>query len=455
MLSFFRASGILLLVGCSVATIACGDDEGTGGAGAATASTTGPGGPGPSTQDASTTANVTSSSTGEVGTCKACIATSCAVPPGGECGVGCQAWQACLDACAEGDLTCVQACHDGFAVPAAIFDGYIACVCDSCETECGAISPCQEKGCPTADNPPEVFTEPPATLSETHLYADIATKTLASGVAAYEPAYPLWSDGAEKARFIKLPRCATIGTADPDHFSFPTGTSLWKQFTSDGIVIETRLIHKFGPGEDDWIMAAYAWDDEALTEADHVPMGVMNARGTNHDIPAFAQCFNCHGKLDERILGFSAVQLSHAIDGSLSMASLAASGRIPESMAGGFPVPGNDVERAAIGYLHGNCGNCHNDSGVPVALKLRVLTGDTTVQDTDVFETAVDRTTQNFSCGGCDLIEPGDPTASAIIQRMTARGTSVQMPPLATTATEEPDDDGIADVTAWIESLMN
>ena len=49
----------------------------------------------------------------------------------------------------------------------------------------------------------------PERLSETGLYTDIASDRVADGVLAYQPAFALWSDGADKRRWISLPiRCS-------------------------------------------------------------------------------------------------------------------------------------------------------------------------------------------------------------------------------------------------------
>jgi mono/diheme cytochrome c family protein len=47
-------------------------------------------------------------------------------------------------------------------------------------------------------------------------------------------------------------------------------------------------------------------------------------------------------------------------------------------------------------------------------------------------------------------VAPGLPDASAIVARMSTRGTDDQMPPLAT---EFVDPDGVAAVRAWVASL--
>src|SRR5262245_54168229 len=60
-----------------------------------------------------------------------------------------------------------------------------------------------------------VNTEPPETLSATGLYADIATKELAAYAQPFAPQFLLWSDGADKQRWVYLPECeGTIDTTD-------------------------------------------------------------------------------------------------------------------------------------------------------------------------------------------------------------------------------------------------
>src|SRR5437762_972066 len=105
---------------------------------------------------------------------------------------------------------------------------------------------------------------PAPTLTCTGLYSDISTKELAPGVEPYLPAIALWSDGADKDRWIRLPPGTTIDTSDPNEWAFPDGTKLWKQFSRDGRRVETRLWQKVRSGF--WVDAAYAWSDDE-TEA--------------------------------------------------------------------------------------------------------------------------------------------------------------------------------------------
>jgi mono/diheme cytochrome c family protein len=301
----------------------------------------------------------------------------------------------------------------------------------------------------------------------------VALGTLASYVRGFEPKYPLWADAAEKQRYVYIPKCSTIDTSDMDHWRFPVGTRFWKEFTAETklgaskVVVETRVMHKFGPGEGDWIFAAYQWDTSAPDDpaaAISVPNGVTEASGTGHDIPALGQCINCHGT-SEKVLGFGAIQLSHDTAGDdLTIEKISRLGWLTDAAPGGFLVPGTPTQQAALGYLHGNCGGCHYQgsalgAGVPndnTPLVLRLLTDQKTYEDTDTVKSSVGVivASGNAAIVGKPRIDPMAPDTSAILLRMKDRGTPLQMPPLATTSTKVPDTaGGVSDVTAWVNSI--
>ncbi len=79
----------------------------------------------------------------------------------------------------------------------------------------------------------------PERLSETGLFADVGQQQLAPRVFAYTPAFALWSDGAEKRRWVFVPAGAQVDTRDPDAWQFPEGTKLWKEFSHQGVRLET------------------------------------------------------------------------------------------------------------------------------------------------------------------------------------------------------------------------
>lgn len=301
--------------------------------------------------------------------------------------------------------------------------------------------------------------EPPELLSETGLYKDIAGKELASIARPFAPQFRLWSDAADKERWVYLPECGPIDTSDMNDWALPVGTRLWKQFSVDGARIETRLIERTGEGAHDFIFAAYLWN-EAETEAQRVPDGQPNAKGTTHDVPNEDACFRCHGSHEKgggrpsRALGLSAIQLSHDGDG-LTLSELIDEGALSAPPTESFTAPGSDVERTALGYLHANCGHCHNDTpdGVPqIDMNLWLDVEQTSVETTSAYLTAVGQPNAIFNDQHVTArIEPGDPEKSAVFYRMNERGNNAQMPPVGTEVTDAA---GIAAVETWIEGMQ-
>ncbi len=302
------------------------------------------------------------------------------------------------------------------------------------------------------DTGEDAAASPPAKLSDTGLFADLDAGTVASDVEEFEPRYALWADNATKTRWIRLPPNSKIDTANMDHWSLPVGTRIWKEFRVAGVRVETRMIWRWGAGPSDFVYAPYQWNS-TQTDADYVPAGVVNANNTTHDIPPLGACKGCHVGLREHVLGFSAIQLSNSA-GNLTLEKLVTQGRVTVAPAGVLTVPGNTTEQQALGYLHANCGNCHNaDDGVKfgTTFSARLLVGDTTVANTGTYKTMVKVPLDSFQHAGITFrIAPSNPSASAVSYRMSVRGFQDQMPPVATKVA---DATGQAAVNAWISSL--
>lgn len=292
----------------------------------------------------------------------------------------------------------------------------------------------------------------PDKLSATGLYSEISQGALAPGVQPFHPSHPLWTDGATKKRWVYLPPGSTIDTSDMDYWIYPVGTKLWKEFVRDAKRVETRLLQKDQDGT--WSMVAYQWNDEQ-TEATAVADGVTNASGTPHDIPDQAACKNCHNKVKDRALGFSAVQLSHVAAGEATLSSLTAEGRLTHPPAGDFTLPGSATDQAALGYLHANCGHCHNETSflwATVKMQLWLKVGELgSVTGSSTYTTTVNQAPTGFTPTGVALrISPGQPALSDVHVRMSQRGTLFQMPPVGS---ELVDDAGMSAVDSWILGL--
>jgi hypothetical protein len=294
----------------------------------------------------------------------------------------------------------------------------------------------------------------PTQLSETGLFSDIASETLAVGVMEFEPAHQLWSDGAIKRRWVYLPPGSKIDSYYMDFWRYPVGTKLWKEFTRDGVRVETRLIHKYA--EDEWFMTAFEWN-EAGTDAIAVPEGRANARGTGHDIPDRATCKKCHDNMPDKVLGFSALQLSHEGPG-VTLDALLEEQRFNAPPSAPLIVPGSDAERATLGYLHANCGHCHNasDASRPYAEGIEMvlwLQADELAQasDTASYTTTINQSTQSSSGIGGVRVVPEDLENSVLYQRFIATEANLHMPPVGT---EIIDPDGQQLLADWISNLQ-
>ena len=292
--------------------------------------------------------------------------------------------------------------------------------------------------------------ELPRTLRDTGLYAD--------DVRPFVPQYPLWTDGATKRRWIALPPGTAIDASDPDAWQFPVGTRLWKEF-SFGRRVETRYMERTAEA---WRYATYAWtDNEALLAPETGMLATAAIDGTTrHRIPSVADCRACHATGPTPVLGFSALQLSTARDrdalhaeplpdGALDLGALVAEGRV-HGIVDTSPqiIARSPTERAALGYLHGNCGGCHREASTIQSLELVLASS---LDDPGaVVRTTVGRTA-NFRLPTASLrVAPGDPAASVLLARVRSRAPAIQMPPLGTQLV---DDAAARLLSRWIAEL--
>jgi hypothetical protein len=284
----------------------------------------------------------------------------------------------------------------------------------------------------------------PEQLSQTGLYSDTGSRTLAPNVQVFLPAYPLWSDAAGKLRWISLPEGAQIDSSDMDVWKLPVGTKLWKAFEQNGRTIETRYMAKYGPSESDWLFIAYHWNPEQ-TDAAAVPDGVVDADGSTHDIPSTATCKQCHNSQPMAALGFSALQLAHAGPG-LTLDTLRDTGRLSAPPASSLSIPGDPVSQQALGYLHGNCGGCHNERanqnfGVP---ETKVVFWQSANQLASLEQTSTYVNLVTNTGGDLTRLQHG-------LSRMRMRDPLMQMPPLGT---EIVDVAGVALIESWLTQLQ-
>lgn len=307
-------------------------------------------------------------------------------------------------------------------------------------------------------------TVPPSTLKCTGLYTDIVKKKIAQGIEAYSPAVPLWADFATKQRWIYLPPGTKIDASNPNEWTFPVGTKVWKEFSRDGKRVETRMWQKVVAGY--WVRTTYAWNaddsDANVSGGANLPWGTD---GGIYHIPSPDECDQCHNGRMDRILGFEAVSLGENGATGLTLSKLVEKQLISPVPASTNLTVGDDgtgVAAVPLAWLHINCGTtCHNENPNATAysagMRFRL---DPTQLD--------GRSSANFSSRTTTLgvspitpmwlswqrIVPGDPTRSLVVQLITHRGTDNlvgdQMPPIATYIVDTTDAQNVID---WIAKM--
>ena len=304
---------------------------------------------------------------------------------------------------------------------------------------------------------------PPSTLACTGLYSDFAHKQVASNAFAYTPATPLWSDGAQKQRWIELPPNSPIDVSNPSEWTFPIGTKFFKEFRINGKRVETRMFQK--AADSFWVYATYAWngDDSEATINYGGPVVVGDPdSGVTWNIPTNDDCNECHrGRLD-RILGFEQVSLGLPAAQGLTLAQLVEQGLVtptPASDSLGIGDNGSGLDALALGWIHINCGvTCHNSNpssaayGAGMHLRLDPTQLDGGPPDPATWD--ILKTTLNVACTsgsfiGQPRIQPGRSEASVLDQLISERGT-VQMPPIASRVVDTVD---VGVIDAWIRSM--
>ncbi|CCH01678.1 hypothetical protein FAES_3671 [Fibrella aestuarina BUZ 2] len=171
----------------------------------------------------------------------------------------------------------------------------------------------------------------PQHLSEWGFFAgNLADQQPADGVVPYRLNTPLFSDYAEKLRFVKLPAGTTARYDAREVMDFPVGTTLIKTFyfpadfrdaTKGRRLMETRLLIR---NESGWKALEYVWNDaqtDAVLEVagDRKTVRYVDAAGRTHEqtyvMPNLNQCKSCHNRNEVLMpIGPTARQLNGPLD---------------------------------------------------------------------------------------------------------------------------------------------
>ncbi|MBS0361202.1 MAG: hypothetical protein JSR98_07470 [Proteobacteria bacterium] len=322
-----------------------------------------------------------------------------------------------------------------------------------------------------------LMSETPApTLSAYRIFTPEGPNHPNAGVTPYALNTPLFSDYAEKARFLYLPPGTHATYRAEGALDLPVGATLVKSFAYPADlrkpaekvrVIETRLLIHRKRG---WVALAYVWND-AQTQA------VLKRAGTRVDV-AFT---DAHGKamqIDYRVPNQNQCKECHSLSGRITPIGPKArnlNGNFPYAegaenqlahwtrtgLLTGAPAPDkaprtavwNDpaepLEARARAYLDGNCAHCHNPKGAASNSGLFL-----DLEETRPVRYGVGKRPVAAGKGAGDLVTdlvPGKPDASIIAYRMASTEPGVMMPELGRSVTHE---EGVALIREYIAKLQ-
>lgn len=292
----------------------------------------------------------------------------------------------------------------------------------------------------------------PPRLSDYGFFADARRQLPAPGVTPYRLQTPLWTDGADKRRFVYVPAGQKARAAGDGLLDLPVGSALVKTFSFGERLIETRVLLRRADG---WTALPYRWN-EAQTDAELALGGARFAltrpdgQAISYAIPNKNQCKDCH-KLDHAVapIGPKARNLS-----ARWLADFQRAGHLDAMPAVARRVPLWE-ERAKVaaadaarGWLDSNCAHCHNPRGAASnsGLDLRWEQSDPVALGIGKRPVAAGR-----GAGNLDFdVVPGDPEHSILYYRMGNLEAGISMPEIGRSTV---DPAGMEAVARWIREM--
>ncbi|WP_373473499.1 SO2930 family diheme c-type cytochrome [Sphingorhabdus lacus] len=299
----------------------------------------------------------------------------------------------------------------------------------------------------------------PATLSA-YGFFDGAANRPSRQLIPYQLRTPLFSDYAEKQRFIYLPEGARLTSDQAGKFEFPVGAALIKSFgypdKSGALrILETRvLLHQ----QDGWVALPYIWRDDG-GDADLRVGGKRMAvdvelQGTpttiSYAVPNKNQCKQCHSS-DASIVPIGPIwqnmefprqgDREKLLQWMPQLAKMAAWGKWDD-------LEGGTLNERARHYLKVNCGHCHAPKGSASnsGLFLDGSAGDAAAYGIGKRPVAAGRASGDFDF----VIEAGRPDRSILIYRMKSTDPGIAMPELGRATAHA---EGVKLLEDWVAAM--
>ena len=287
-------------------------------------------------------------------------------------------------------------------------------------------------------------------------------------VLPYDLNSPLFTDYAEKSRFVWMPENTAAEYREDRAFAFPAGAVLIKNFfyengeNTDHRIVETRLLVNRKTG---WDAMTYVWNDEQteayLNITGDMKEMIYDDQPFTYLIPNRNQCKSCHsydGKMVPN--GPKAHQLNKPYqyaDGTANqldrwaavgyLSGYQSPGKSPTAAQWDNSKSGSVHDRA-MSYLDSNCGHCHNPHGPANTSGLNLTYDEPIGINLGVLKQPV--ATGKGSGGRLYSIVPGKPDESILVYRMESTDPGAMMPELGRQLIHK---EGVALIKEWIAGM--
>jgi uncharacterized repeat protein (TIGR03806 family) len=293
-------------------------------------------------------------------------------------------------------------------------------------------------------------------------------------VLPYELINPLFTDYAQKARFVYIPPGMAANYTDSGVLDFPVGTVLIKNFyysknqlveEPTDRIIETRLlVHR----TDGWDALPYIWNEEQTDARLEIAGGTREMTITHageelqftYLVPNKNQCKGCHINGNTMMpIGPKASNLNSDlayIDGSDNQLQK----WVSESMLAGLPADpaapqvvwddpsSGSLEERSKAYLEINCGHCHSKEGPAATSGLYLVRDEDRLTHFGVCKTPV--AAGQGSGNNTYDIDPGNAQGSILVYRMESLDPGIRMPEVGRNLVHR---EGVELISAWIDAM--
>ena len=313
---------------------------------------------------------------------------------------------------------------------------------------------------------------PPKLLSEYGFFLNTKDQITVPGVLPYELITSLFSDYADKHRFVYVPKSKIAAYQKNSVFSFPIGSVLIKTFSYEPInnqrsgrhLIETRLLIRKDSG---WDALTYVWDEEGQEASLALAGKTVKANYISNDgreldiryrVPNKNQCKECHLENESIVpIGPKPRNLNrdyNYLEGTTNQLEKWMSVKFIDSypekinsvvdfMDSSKPI--NDRARA---YLDINCGHCHAPEGSASNSGLYLHLLETREKQLGVYKGPV---ATGRGSGGLDYsIVPGHPDESILLYRMISDAPDIMMPESGRSVMHK---EAVDIIYQWIEEM--